>query len=92
MSTPEITQLRESMEEMKFMMEGVEGNQDKILQLLQGNPLDKEDRGMIGKINNHGKRLLNLEKFKDRGIYMVIGISIGTGVGISKLIEILIKK
>lgn len=59
---------------------------DKIIALLQGNELDDEDTGLIGTINDMMARLIKLEKLKDRISYIVIGMSLPAGYGITKLI------
>ncbi len=63
-----------------------------ILQLLKGNDLDKDDRGMIGMQTNHEERLTSLEKIKDRLVYFCLGISIPAGWGIIDIIQKIILK
>ncbi len=59
---------------------------DKIIGLLQGNELDPNDDGLVGAINDLSKRLVKLEKLKDKIFYVVVGMSLPAGYGITKLI------
>lgn len=62
---------------------------DKILTLLRGNELDKNDNGIVGKINDMDTRLYKLEMTKNRLFWILIGMSFPTGIGIGKLIDII---
>lgn len=66
-----------------------------IKSLLQGNPLDKEDNGLIGTVNAMDARMKLLEqlkdRIKDRFTYLVIGLSIPAGFGITEILSILAK-
>lgn len=82
-----MNELQQFREEINERMDNFEKKQNEMLSLLKGNEINAEDRGMIGKVNSHGKRILSLEKFKDRGIYLIVGISIGTGGGLGMIIS-----
>ena len=58
-----------------------------ILQLLKGNEIDKDDNGMIGNQNDHEKRIVGLEKMKDRIIYFLFGLSVFAGWGVIDILE-----
>ena len=62
---------------------------DKILILLIGNEFDKNDNGIVGKINDMDERLKKLETMRSRLIWTIVGMSFPTGVGVGKLIDIL---
>lgn len=79
-------ELQQFREEISARMDSFEEKQNEMLALLRGQPINPEDRGLIGKVNSHSKRILSLERFKDRGIYIVVGISIGAGYGIGTLV------
>lgn len=50
-----------------------------VLQLLQGNHLDKSDTGQIGKINDLVKRVTKLERLKDKVLWVAVGCGVVTG-------------
>ena len=53
-----------------------------ILQLLKGHELDKDDKGMIGVLNDHDRRLEKLEKIKDRLIFILIILAVPASGGV----------
>lgn len=63
-----------------------------ILALLQGSTLNKQDVGFIGMVLENRRRLEKLEKFKDRVIWIIIGMSLTSGYAISDIISRLINK
>jgi hypothetical protein len=69
---------------------------DKILMVLTGNSMDKDDRGIIGTVNDHDDRITKIErKFEGiiaRAIGIGIGLSLMAGVGIREFVEIIFKK
>jgi hypothetical protein len=60
---------------------------DEVLNLLRGNTLDKSDQGFIGSVNDLEKRVSTLEKWKDRIVWMVIGMGIPASVGIVEILK-----
>lgn len=60
---------------------------DKILEVLTGNDLDATDNGMIGQVKELNARVLKLERFKDKAIYIMVGFSFGAGWAISDIID-----
>jgi methionine synthase II (cobalamin-independent) len=87
----EMQQIREQLDEISFKLEGIEGTNSRMLNLLQGNPLDKDDKGMIGKVSTQGQKINKLEKLMDRGKYMLMGCAVGAGYGIKELIGLIFK-
>lgn len=71
---------------------GVDIKVSSILTILSGNGLDKEDKGMIGTQNDHEKRLVSLEKLKDRLVWFLIGITIPASWGLIDIIQKVILK
>ena len=63
---------------------------DEVLSLLRGNILDKNDQGFIGSVNDLERRMSNLEKWKDRIVWMFIGMSIPASIGIVEILRKLI--
>lgn len=57
-----------------------------ILEILRGNELDREDKGFIGRVNNHELRIMRLEKLLDKGKWILIGMGIPSGYGIANFL------
>jgi hypothetical protein len=60
---------------------------DEVLSLLRGNTLDKNDQGFIGSVNDLEKRVTSLEKWRDRIIWMVIGMGLPASVGVIEILK-----
>lgn len=60
---------------------------DEVLSLLRGNILDKNDQGFIGSVNDLERRMTNLEKWKDRIVWMFIGMGIPASIGIVEILR-----
>lgn len=60
---------------------------DEVLSLLRGNILDRNDQGFIGAVDDLSKRVSSLEKWRDRGIWMVIGMGLPASVGIIEILK-----
>jgi hypothetical protein len=58
-----------------------------IYNLLCGNQLNKDDKGMVGDVNDHEVRLLRVEKMIAAGKWLLIGMGISSGVGIASIIS-----
>lgn len=65
---------------------------DEVLSLLRGNTLDKTDQGFIGSVNDLEKRVTGLEKWKDRIVWMVIGMGVPASIGIVEILKKLFLK
>jgi hypothetical protein len=68
-----------------------------IYRLMAGHELDKES-GIIHQVKDHEERLTLLEKYKDKMVYIGIGLAIATGLsagigaaGIFKIITTFVK-
>ena len=58
-----------------------------ILSLLQGNKLDKNDNGVIGTVDDLHDRVTKLEKWRDRIVWMVIGMGLPASVGVIEILK-----
>jgi len=65
---------------------------EEILNLLKGSSLNKQDVGFIGMVLDIKKRLEKLERFKDKVIWVIVGMSLTSGYAISEIISRLINK
>jgi hypothetical protein len=65
---------------------------DLILDLLQGNPIDEEDHGLVGEVRTLRTETDELKRFKDRTIYWIAGFVFLGGPVFAYLITIIIKK
>lgn len=65
----------------------VEEKVSTILDLLQGNKLNKADRGLVGTVDDHEERITSLEKWKDRLIWTVVGMGLPASVGIVEILK-----
>jgi hypothetical protein len=75
------------METLKKELELVNKQLNSILTLLKGHELDNEEGGMVGQVHGIDKRLVKIETFKDRVIYVAIGVSIPASWGIIDIIS-----
>lgn len=73
----------------------VDNKVDKILMVLVGNGLDKDDNGIIGQVNDHEERIIKGERWRanitNKAIGIGIGISLFAGIGIREVIAIIFK-
>jgi hypothetical protein len=60
---------------------------DEVLSLLRGNILDKNDQGFIGSVNDLINRVSSLEKWKDRIVWMFIGMGIPASIGVMEILR-----
>jgi hypothetical protein len=83
---------REEIQALRKSIYDLTTKTDSILSILQGQELDENDHGMIGKTNDMGKRLSRLERFKDRATWLIIGMSIPAGYGITEVLSWVLTK
>jgi len=79
-------------EQVEEKLISVEVKVSKILDIIAGNNLNKDDKGLTGKVNEHGDRLSTLEKWKDRLIYTVIGMGVPASVGVLEILRKIFNK
>lgn len=82
-----IEQYEKDMGEVKQSLNDVKGDLKNVVQLLAGNPLDENDKGMIGKLNRHDakfrihdQKIEGLTKAKNKLYFTSAGVGIGFGV------------
>lgn len=78
--------------ELEKKIVGIEKSLSKVLSLLGGNDLDKDDNGIVGTVSEHDKRIENLEKWKDRFVWTVIGLGLPSGIGVYEILKKIILK
>jgi hypothetical protein len=66
-------------DEVEHKLESIEGNVEKLLFLLTGNSINKNDPGMVGEFAQLKSRVAKLERWKDRVVYFLIGASFFAG-------------
>lgn len=79
-------------QQLEKQVEMIDRKVSSILEIVKGNEWDREDRGMIGEINNHEQRLTSLEKLRDRFVWFLIGLSIPAGWGLVDIIQNIVLK
>lgn len=72
---------------MQNDMRALNGKVDKIIDILSGNELDKNDSGVVGDVRQLKARVTKLERWKDRVVYVLIGASFGAGWTISDILQ-----
>jgi glucokinase len=71
-------------------IEGIKSDVKEIKGALLGNDFTNKT-GLIHTIAEHHQRLTQLERIVQNFKWLIIGLSVGTGFGVAKLIEIFIK-
>jgi hypothetical protein len=74
-------------EQMEKKLIGVDEKVSTILDLLQGNKINKNDTGMVGVVDDHEERLTTLERSYDRLKWMIIGMGAPAGIGIIEMLK-----
>ena len=64
----------------------VKQNVTSMLQILKGHELDKTDTGIIGRVDSIEGRVTKLERVFDRGKYLIIGMALPAGYGITEFL------
>jgi hypothetical protein len=64
---------------LKSEMSKLNTKVDKIIDILSGNDLDRNDSGLVGDVRQLKIRVAKLERWKDRVIYILIGASFVAG-------------
>jgi hypothetical protein len=70
----------------------LEGKVDAILRILQGEPMDSKDEGLMGEVRQLKSRLFKIEGWKERTVAWAIGVSFGGGALTAFIIAIIFKK
>lgn len=65
---------------------------ERVLVALSGNDgIDKDDKGLIGKVNTLESRLKVVEKWKDRAVWVLIGATIPASYGVANFVSDILK-
>lgn len=77
--------------ELEQKIIGIEQKLTKVLSLLSGNDLNNKDNGIVGTVENHEDRIADLEKWKDRFTWTLIGMGAPAAIGVLKILQEVIK-
>lgn len=80
-------QMKEELEQLQDVMSEVNIKVTGIMAFLRGNELDREDKGLVGKVNDHEKRIKKIEKQRDVVMYFLAFTSLPTGIGVWELLQ-----
>ena len=91
-------ELEKKVSDIDHKVSGIDQNVTTILHLLTGTHLDK-NQGLLFEFNEERernilleKRVTKLEKWRDRIIWMMVGMALPTGYGIAGIVHILFSK
>ncbi len=73
--------------QLKTQVGDIDDKVDRVLNVLTGNVLDKSDSGMIGKVKELQVKVISLEKWKDRLVYIIAGASAFGGYGVIEIFK-----
>lgn len=65
---------------------------DAILRILTGEPLNKEDQGILGEVKNLKDSVTKLRNWKERTVAWGLGVGIGGGALGNLLLYLILKK
>lgn len=65
---------------------------DAILRILQGEPLDPNDNGLMGTMHEQDDRLTKIETWKTQVVAWIAGLSFGGGALMAALVSNLLHK
>lgn len=77
------------MEEMQKDIHDLKNLVQKLYTIIAGHELDKES-GVINQVKDHETRIKRIEAFRDRMVWMGIGVSIPAGLGIVEIIKLVL--
>jgi hypothetical protein len=76
----------------KIQPSTLEGKVDAILRILQGEPIDPTDDGLMGEVKKMKARLFKIENWKDKTVAWAIGVSFGGGALTAFVAAVIFKK
>jgi hypothetical protein len=79
MSTQETKDLKETLDEHREILQAISQNQTNLMHLLQGNPINPKDTGLLGRIEVSEKKINTLETQRDRAFWGFAGVSAAAG-------------
>jgi hypothetical protein len=80
-------EMKQDLEQIEKLVAAVDTKVTGIIAFLRGNELDKEDKGLVGRVNEIERRTENLEKWRDRIFWALIGMGLPAGVGTWELVK-----
>lgn len=86
------TMLEKKIDAMEDRLSGIEDMQERIYTLLSGNPINKNDSGIVGRVDKLEERVSKIEKWNTKIWYIAVGISFGAGWGFSDILKAIIFK
>jgi predicted nucleotidyltransferase len=87
-----VDQCTEKVDKINDKLEKVDDDVRELLNLIKGHPMNRHDFGFIGLVLDNKKKIEKLERFKDRIIWIVVGMSTASGYGISSFVSWLTHK
>jgi hypothetical protein len=85
-------EMRQELVQIENLVKEVDAKVTGIRAFLSGNELDKDDKGMVGRVNDIETRIENLEKWKDRIFWCLVGMGLPAGVGTWELFKTIFHK
>lgn len=70
----------------------LDGKVNLMLDLMQGDPFDKDDNGIIGELRQIKRRVYDLENWKNKTVAWALGVSFGGGALVAFIIAIILNK
>lgn len=74
MSADQIEALIEGQRQLQKQFNAFAETQDQLVFKISGNPLDKDDRGMIGEVKDVSKRVVTLEEKEKKRAWVIAGV------------------
>lgn len=81
-----------AMEHIEKQLSQLDSKMNNVLQLLKGNELDRDDKGMVGVQTDHDVRLSRLEKMTVQLKYFLYGMALPASWGLIDVLQKLILK
>lgn len=78
--------MQQLIQEVKKQLATIQQDVHDIKTCVSGNPLDKNDAGLIGTVKDQEERIESLERLKNKGIWLMVGLSLGAGWGYADII------
>lgn len=84
--------MKQDLEQIEKVVTNIDAKVTGIIAFLRGNELDKDDKGLVGRVNDLEIRIVSLEKWKDRLFWAMIGMGFPAGVGTWEFVKTIINK
>lgn len=87
-----VDECMEKVDKVQDTTNRINNDTHEVLLAMKGNPLNKQDNGLIGMIMQHDERIKKMEKIIDRVTWVAIGAALFGGYGISQIIDKIMQK